>query len=63
MSLHRCGETHRKLLRSKDYMQVCLQRGEERMTITCPRSMQTELRKCIANKQGYSRFDSVEMGD
>ena len=60
--VHRCGDTHRELLRSKDYVQVSLQRGLDRMTVTCPRSMQGELRRCINNKQeqGYTMLSLTE---
>jgi hypothetical protein len=62
MNCCRCGDTHRDLLRSKDYVQVSLQRGVDRMTVTCPRSMQTELRRCITNKQdqGYTMLSLTE---
>ena len=58
----RCGDTHRDLLQSKDYVQVSLQRGLDRMTVTCPRSMQAELRRCISNKQeqGYTMHSLTE---
>ena len=59
---HRCGDTHRELIRAKDYVQVSLQRGMDRMTVTCPRSMQSELRRCITNRQeqGYNMLSLTE---
>ena len=44
------------------YLEVILQKGEEKLYICCPRSLQSELRRCInsGKQQGYNMLGSPE---
>ena len=43
------------------YLEVILQRGEEKLYICCPRSLQSELRRCITSgkTQGYNMLSTT----
>lgn len=52
---HRCSDTRRSLVSNGTYVEVALQKGDEKLYICCPRNMQGEMRKYMAQckQQGY----------
>ena len=44
------------MVQSGAYLEVILQKGDEKLYICCPRSLQSELRRCISSgkQQGYN---------
>lgn len=59
---YRCSDVHRQMVLSGAYLEVTLQKGEEKVYICCPRSLQSELRRCISNgkQQGYNMLSSPD---
>ena len=53
---------HRQMVQTGAYLEVILQKGDEKMYICCPRSLQSELRRCISNgkQQGYNMLSNTE---
>ena len=49
-------------MQSGAYLEVILQKGDEKVYICCPRSLQSELRRCISNgkQQGYNMRTNPE---
>ena len=47
------------------YLEVILQKGEEKLYICCPRSLQSELRRCISSgkQQGYNMLNPTNAED
>lgn len=62
MICYRCSEVHRQMVQSGAYLEVILQKGEEKLYICCPRSLQSELRRCLSNgkQQGYNMLSAPD---
>ena len=62
MYFSRCSEAHRQLVQTGAYLEVILQRGDEKLYICCPKSLQSELRRCIISgkQQGYNMLGSPD---
>lgn len=55
VNCQRCSEVHRTMVKEGAYLEVILQKGDEKLYICCPRTLQSELRRCITSgkQQGY----------
>ena len=60
MVLYRCSEVHRNMVQTGAYLEVVLQKGDEKLYICCPRSLQSELRRCLTSgkQQGYNMLNT-----